>query len=292
MARKLTKLKITEVSSCDRAANPGARVVLMKRDPVAAVLPRPEDRYAKPRGRMNIWELQEEARRGTKQEKKLVKNLVDIAKRVVAGERIVAHTKDDYYKALEKGGAAIRKHDPALTEAQGFAKFAESEDGKLLMKAMKLASLPPMANGASREPMMSIAPIDATSAYEAMMRQARELMRRTPGMTEARAFAEVYSDPQNENLRAADKEHHFRRMIAGNPAALPPPAGSTGPGLRPDQEPSFRKLLKRARRLQKKHPGLSEAQAFEKVYVELPGTRELVAKYRQDFAQRYTVRAA
>jgi hypothetical protein len=50
--------------------------------------------------------------------------------------------------------------------------------------------------------------------------------------------------------------------------------------------------LKRARRLQKKHPGLSEAQAFEKVYVELPGTRELVAKYRQDFAQRYTVRAA
>jgi hypothetical protein len=27
MARKLTKLKITEVSSCDRAANPGARIV-------------------------------------------------------------------------------------------------------------------------------------------------------------------------------------------------------------------------------------------------------------------------
>lgn len=58
--------------------------------------------------------------------------IIDIAKRVATegGQHYPAHTKQVFYAALEAGGEALQKRDPTLTQAQAFAKFAETPERK------------------------------------------------------------------------------------------------------------------------------------------------------------------
>src|SRR5438045_146958 len=127
MPRRLSKLRIDEISSVDRGANPGARVLIMKRDAAAGLKPKP-----KPPPRLNLFEIREAAAAGSWKPK--VKKMINVAKALLRGEHIVHHTASDFYAAIEAGGEAIRKRDPKLTPAMAFAKFAtEDVDGKVLM---------------------------------------------------------------------------------------------------------------------------------------------------------------
>jgi len=267
MPRALKRLKITEVSSVPAGANPGARVLIMKRDAPPAQRPKPR--------RRNLYEIMADAKTRAEANgaKPKMKALIAVAKNVLAGNPTV-HTRDDFFEALQRGAAKVRRKNE--TPEQSFSRFAtETEDGRLLLKAMKAA---PGPDGGPT--LLTGVPTDMTPAYQRMMAEARALMRSNPGLTEAAAFSRVYNDPEFANLTAADKQYHRTRATA----AAAPLAGSTGPGLKPDQQPDYekahKKLLKRAKKLRKRSPGLSAEGAFLET-VSAPENAGLVARYKR-----------
>jgi hypothetical protein len=185
MMRRLTKLKINEISLVDVAANPGARVLLRKRD----------DALGRGDNRMD---------------------LVPIAKRVVAGEP-TAFEKRDFYAAIESGAAEIRKADESPEQA--FARFCQDDPrGQILLKAHK------MAKGADYRPEPEpVQMLPESPAYAKLCRKATKLAKRE-GLTEAQAFAKVYEDPANRELVEADRIAHRGRVakaIGTAPAVRP-----------------------------------------------------------------------
>lgn len=227
MAKRLKNLRITEVSSVDVAANPDARVLIAKRDhDTAANLgglgPR---RRKKPR---NLFEHQEAARAAAR----------------AAKEKKMAKLREKMQRAFNKAARPPAPPPPLDTAnlarqlAKGLA-LGETFEHAATRALHKVGATPggePETFAGVRPQMANTAITDASSAYNRMMEKAQEVADAT-GETREEAFERIYADPRNAEIVREDKRDHFLRATK----AAGPLTGSTGPGLRPDQMPNYRK---------------------------------------------------
>jgi hypothetical protein len=132
-------LTVLEVSAVDVAANGGARIVLMKRDPSPAAAPTQEVRKMKRR------------------------EAIDVAKRAAETGSPVPFTKTDLFGAIQR--TADKQFPDLPTPERRFAKFLETPDGRVLHEALKRAVPDP-------------APAPPTSSYEILAKGAAEHCRK------------------------------------------------------------------------------------------------------------------
>jgi hypothetical protein len=111
---------------------------------------------------------------------------------------------------LQGKAAELRKSDPRLTEAQAFAKAYSDPANRDIANAERAASYARFAeladaqNGESSiQKRLLVATRDR--ALDAIGMRAAELRRERPELSEAQAFAKVYSDPSNRELAKAER---------------------------------------------------------------------------------------
>jgi hypothetical protein len=239
--RKLTKLRIREVSSVPAGAGDDCRVLIAKADDTGlggaggVVGRRPTDHP------MTIWEHQEAARGGSWKKK-------------------VSKMSKTYAKMCRAFDKAARP--PAPPPPLDTAKLAQQvAKGLAAGEPFERAATKALRKVGGREPFAGVRPTTANTAvttveFDTMMAKAQEVADAT-GETKEQAFARVYADPRNRETVQKDKERHLRRAYG---AALPLP--SSGPGLRPDQQPVVGdELTKRVLKLRKRDPALTFEQA-------------------------------
>jgi hypothetical protein len=242
MTRRLSKIRIDEISLVDVAANPGARVLLRKRDNTRSFGKGDDDM-----------------------------DLVPVAKRVIAGEPS-AFEKRDFYAAIESGAAEIRKADESPEQA--FARFCQDDPrGQVLLKAHKLA------RGADYTPVPKLVPVvPQSTAYATLCKKASKLAKRE-NLSEARAFAKVYEDPANRELVEADRAAHHQRVskaIGTAPAERPATAVQAVP-----TSPAYGALQVLADKIREAKPELSKEQAFAAALATREG-QKLYRLYRSE----------
>jgi hypothetical protein len=287
--RRLRRLEIGEVSAVDHAASPGARVVLLKRDTAGAAvtitkgerswrLPCDHGLLSQIREMASAWGIEVETTKGvTSMEHSTV---VTIAKQVAEGATS-SLTKSDFYQALQKGAAEIRKSSE--TREAAFARFATSDpDGQVLFRAHRLADGPDYRPPA-REPEV----IEQSEAYEKLLRKAAKLRRKNPSLSEAVSFAKAYE--ANPELAAADRAAHAERVQGRPMAAGSYPVITTervpyrAPvDVTPGMTEGGKKLALLVQQERTAHSELSEARAWSNVLSTAAGT----AAYRQDRDER------
>jgi hypothetical protein len=190
MPKTLRDLKITEVSSVDRGAGEGVQVKLVKRHgrDDAGSVDDPKPTY----GGIIVSDS----------DRAVGKIMIGVAKAVISGRQgYPRQTKEELYKALERGAEACRRQGEA--EDAAFTRFATQDDtGRLLMQAHSLVRGPQFTN--LPEPVTKAAP-DYGDAYGQLLRKASALRKAQPDLTEAQAFAMVYEDPSNRDLVDAQR---------------------------------------------------------------------------------------
>jgi hypothetical protein len=234
MARKLKKLRITEISSCDVGAGVGCRIVLAKRDPGAPVRFTKDGRHWDVPGDLSILDhLITHAN-------ELGLN-IEGAARSTPVEKTVNHfmgtVMEQPIAKMYARAAEIMKADDKLSHDQAIAKIATSsrKEDQILWKAYKeTATVPP--------PAAAPAPTATSPAYEKLMKRARKLARRE-GLSEAQAFSRIYSDPANAELVGAEKAEFFAKAAPRRPS-----------------DTAFENLVAAILAM---HPGLTEAKARE-----------------------------
>jgi hypothetical protein len=242
MARRLKNLRITEVSSVDLAANPGSEVLIYK-----------ADRPKKPKRPRNLFELQEHARAAARaaQETPKMAILKKMLKAYAKGYRRAGPPPPPPPLDTAKLAARVEK---GLARGEPFERAATAA----LRKSMASPGGEPETFAGVHPQMANTAITDASSAYNRMMEKAQEVADAT-GETREAAFERVYRDPRNRAVVEQDKAQHFLRATK----AAGPLTGSTGAGLRPDQQPNYRKpvvgdeLSKRIVKALKRDPSLT-----------------------------------
>jgi hypothetical protein len=160
-------------------------------------------------------------------------DMVTIAKSVINGQQQGLTSRDFYRELVERSVKARTAHQ---TPEQAFAKYCETEDGRLLMAAMRKAKPVPwdqpdeddeeqqtedklrrsaalekrggalglneMYRGAGLAKVDGDG-VDSLKAYDRLLRVAAD--KRTPGETLASAFARTYADPAYRNLVHQEK---------------------------------------------------------------------------------------
>ncbi len=162
MARRLKKLKITEISGVDRGAGVGTRVVLRKaysgpitirKDGQSWVLPADHDgpldavlELARKQG----YQIEGDQSAPIQEQRKMTegkgtrKAMVAVAKSFAeTGEMPVEIQKRDVYAAIVKGAA--KTQTPGQTADQAFARYIESAEGASLFRLHKVAPGPDWA---------------------------------------------------------------------------------------------------------------------------------------------------
>jgi hypothetical protein len=156
--KRLRGLKVAEISSVDSAANPGARIVLRKRDDPGLVTvirkadgqswSLPADSALLPGLRENAqrlgFEIEGDQIAPPKQEHRTMKSreIVKIAKAAVAAGEPIPFNAADLFQTMQK--RADREIDGA-TSAIRFAKYCETADGRIMLAAQKAAPAAPVA---------------------------------------------------------------------------------------------------------------------------------------------------
>jgi hypothetical protein len=107
---------------------------------------------------------------------------------------------------MTKRAGGTRRVDESPEGA--FARFATTtDDGRALLAAYKVAS------GEDYRPVPASAEPLATSAdCERLAKKAEKLCQDRSELSEARAFARVYEDPENRQLVDADRPAHYQRI--------------------------------------------------------------------------------
>lgn len=196
MARKLTRLRIDEVSSVDRGAGEGVNVVLMKRDDAKALQTRKDN----PPMPSRVEQLTAIAKQHGLM--RFAKFITEEGASGITEHEFTALVAEDAKRSKRAG----ESDDAAFARVFG----AEGPDGVVLRKAhavVKAASFPQM---------MDIVPTqvggadatdvdDATKAYEQVVALAAEMRAKSPELTTAQAFARVMQDPANREL--ANRAH-------------------------------------------------------------------------------------
>jgi len=141
-----------------------------------------------------------EQRATTKQQRwETQMDITEVAERVAKGMP-TKFTKAEFFAELDRRAQAEKK--PGESVAQAFARFAETDIGKVLMQAHKLAGGPdhqfekPLVTKADAAPTPSLDKLkDLASAHQAD----------NPGKTYEASFATVYGDPANRDLVNSSK---------------------------------------------------------------------------------------
>ena len=119
-------------------------------------------------------------------------------------------------RALEIGSNFVergRKREPHLTKEQAFAKAYSDPENAALVKAERAAN--GFRTNKVYPPTASIEPIVAvTDGLAELRRMAEDLRQKFPFLTPAAAFAKVYADPANIELRRRERKSAYRRMGA------------------------------------------------------------------------------
>jgi hypothetical protein len=152
--KRIRGLKVTEISSVDAAACPGARIVLRKRDDDTGLVTiirkadgqswtLPADSAVLPGLRENAQRLgfevlSEETPKMTNGSRKA---MVAVAKQFAStGQMPVEIQKRDVYAAIVKGAAKAQQ--PGQSDAQAFAAYVETAEGTSLYRMYKAADGP------------------------------------------------------------------------------------------------------------------------------------------------------
>jgi len=134
----------------------------------------------------------------TKRKETEMDRMLTIAKAVASGSPTTV-TKAQFFDEMSERAEAEKK--PGESVAQAFARFAETDIGKVLMQAHKLAGGPdhqferPEVTKADTPPMPALDKLKAMAADH----------QKTTGVTPEAAFAAVYTDPANRDLVAQHK---------------------------------------------------------------------------------------
>lgn len=112
-----------------------------------------------------------------------------------------------------------------------------------------------------------------SSGYAQLTAKAAELRIADPSLTEARAFAKVFTDPANRELANMAKAEGAAASAAINFSYPAPAAVAEGA--------AFTELTAKAADLRKVDPTLTEAMAFAKAYLD-PANRELANKAKAE----------
>jgi hypothetical protein len=124
-------------------------------------------------------------------------NILLFAKMTVDQGRYVGYDKGDFHRAIEKRAAEIRR--PGETSEQSYSRVLETNDGRLLFAAYKIA--PPGA-----APNDSAPAVASKGAAEKEMQAAVENHRAASAaqglsLSPEQAFTAVYTDPANVDLK-------------------------------------------------------------------------------------------
>jgi hypothetical protein len=230
MVTFLTQLAIDEVSSVDKAASPGARILLMKRDGAA---PTPEEalRAAIESGfaddeivdkaawieqqlkdyRDHVAKRAVAFRKGDSKVDRETENLVAFAKIAIDQGRSPGLKKSDFIAGIQKRAATIRK--AGETDAQAFTRaMTEDEIGKALYRASKVASGPEVEPVPVEPRTDNLRPIGP--AHARMEALAADHLKANPRKSKESAFATVYTDPRNAELREACVREQMAHSLA------------------------------------------------------------------------------
>ena len=231
MKRVIRKLKILEVSGCDRPAQEPAKVVIMKRDEGSAtpmtdrladriddykrIYPHlaDEDHYSMAWRDLSLSDrakVRDEAS-GAYQER--VAEEARYRARSMRNEDLSMKNIDTgalAMIALEGAAEALRKSNPSLTREQAFSRVYQDPANRIAAAAERQAARQRLAGGAaSRDTYRGdvdefIAKRD--NALGALKVKAAELRKASPELSESQAFAKAYTDPANRALAAAERQ--------------------------------------------------------------------------------------
>jgi len=124
--------------------------------------------------------------------------MLTFAKAVAAGAPTTI-TKAQFFEEMSKRAQAEKK--PGESVAQAFARFAETDIGKVLMQAHRHASGP---DHQFEKPEVTKAEAPSMPALDKLKQLAAD-HQKTTGVTPEAAFAVVYTDPANKDTVAQHK---------------------------------------------------------------------------------------
>lgn len=205
-ARLLRKIRISEVSSVDHAASPGARVMLMKRD---GHVGRPTNPEGDGHRMVTLKALKKAAK----------------AARQVDPERI-AKREAKTARKVDKAVARIQKTNPSTTPAAAFLRFArDPENAELWAEYKKLGGGPSLPwQGPNTDinqvrsapiPIIPVRPSPiltiATGGTPSLEDLVAEAMRLNPAMGRPRATAAVLRTPAGAAAYRAERAERLAR---------------------------------------------------------------------------------
>ena len=135
----------------------------------------------------------------TKRKETEMDRMLTIAKAVASGSPTTV-TKAQFFDEMSERAEAEKK--PGESVAQAFARFAETDDGKVLMQAHKLAGGP---DHQFERPVTKADDDAPTPSLDRLKDLASDHMKQNPGKTAEQSFAAVYTDPANKDLVAQYK---------------------------------------------------------------------------------------
>jgi hypothetical protein len=169
-------------------------------------------------------------------------------------------TKREIYNAINSRAQEAR--DPDESEAQAFAKFLDTAEGKEAYARYKRAPADEQATVAKT---VTPAPIPTpTPSYRKLMAKADELREVEPKLTEAQAFSKVFCDPRFAELAKAARAEERER-------------GTTV--AKSDNASAGDRLARCAAALARQHPDLTHAEAFKHAKERNP---DLAAAYERE----------
>jgi hypothetical protein len=216
----LTQLKLDEISSVDKAANPDARILLTKRGAVS-----PEDalKQSIASGLADDEILDKAAWIGEQTKayddhvaKGAVtirkgaemsvhdETIIAIAKNVVKRGAPPVFAKSAYIAAIAKRADEIKKAGESTQQAFTRA-ITDDEIGRMLYRASKAASGPEI----EASPIEAPTPSALGPAHAKTQVLADDHLKANPRKSKESAFAHVYAAPENSALREQCKAEHF-----------------------------------------------------------------------------------
>jgi hypothetical protein len=263
MATKLKRLRIDEVSLCEKGANPGAMITLFKRDAPQIETPKdsaPLEFNASGRGEAHtaLWNSFDNYRRQ-----------MGPAQGRNAFETAWADLTDDEKQEI--------RNEEAATEAAKLAAAAaaEAERKKEMMKTMndsKLEDIVKLAHDVDAGRMGHYA--DRAAWYGAIAKAAET--QRKPHESSQQSFARYVTED-------ADGNAMYRCYKSASGSDYVPPAPEPAPVIKADS--AYARLKKIASDLREEKPDLklTEAAAFLKVFTD-PANRELAELSKRESA--------
>jgi hypothetical protein len=220
MPRVLRKLRIDEISACDRGAGEGTRIMLYKRDG------RPPNRFeqifkAKPRRRRRE-RIEDDGEGehepiGSREEKRASASNKHEAPTMSSTERILKNVQHmgehKYTEIVQKYASANRL--PNETPARAFARIfnEDSDEGRAIRRMWQISRRTPLDRvgaGDEGKKVVTDALADESDALDELEQLAVEVRRRDPSLSKARAFAKAFS----ENPEVAARERLQNRPRA------------------------------------------------------------------------------